>query len=77
MPPAVPNGHFLDCNDDGTAGPNQQDLTLNAGDTLTAYWAQWTHLPGLCEVTFFLYILTKGFHLPQDPSLCKRKLIQK
>ncbi|QRV79835.1 glycoside hydrolase family 61 protein [Ceratobasidium sp. AG-Ba] len=36
----------MHCNDDGTAGPSQQTLTIPAGGTITSYYSQWTHAEG-------------------------------
>jgi len=36
----------LACNNAGGNGPSPQDITIAAGTEITAYWAQWTHLPG-------------------------------
>ncbi|CAE7189188.1 unnamed protein product [Rhizoctonia solani] len=41
-----PVGPTLHCNDAGTAGPNQQTLTIAAGQTITSIYAQWTHAEG-------------------------------
>jgi len=36
----------MSCNDDGTSSAGQQSITIAAGDTIVAYWAQWTHAQG-------------------------------
>ncbi|CAE6491286.1 unnamed protein product [Rhizoctonia solani] len=41
-----PIASTMHCNDDGTAGPNQQTLTIAAGQTITSIYAQWTHAEG-------------------------------
>ncbi|CAE6345560.1 unnamed protein product, partial [Rhizoctonia solani] len=41
-----PIGSTLHCNNDGAAGPNQQTLTIAAGQTITSIYAQWTHAEG-------------------------------
>ncbi|KAI0310933.1 glycoside hydrolase family 61 protein, partial [Amylostereum chailletii] len=33
-------------NDDGTAGPGQQTITMAAGETIRAVYPQWTHAEG-------------------------------
>ncbi|KAG8938274.1 hypothetical protein FRC03_007442 [Tulasnella sp. 419] len=41
-----PSDAKLHCNNGGESGPSQLSITLNAGDTVTAYWPQWTHAEG-------------------------------
>ncbi|KAH7339990.1 glycosyl hydrolase family 61-domain-containing protein [Rhizoctonia solani] len=41
-----PVASTMHCNDDGTAGPGQQTLTIAAGQTITSIYAQWTHAEG-------------------------------
>ncbi|QRV94464.1 glycoside hydrolase family 61 protein [Ceratobasidium sp. AG-Ba] len=43
LDPVDPTMH---CNDDGTAGPSQQTLTIAAGQTITSFYTQWTHAEG-------------------------------
>ncbi|KAG9018954.1 hypothetical protein FRB90_007945 [Tulasnella sp. 427] len=47
-----PTGATLHCNDDGTAGPNPQSITLAPGDTIVGHYPQWTHAQG--PVTVYL-----------------------
>ncbi|KAG8927997.1 hypothetical protein FRC03_011124 [Tulasnella sp. 419] len=41
-----PSDSTLHCNNGGESGPSQQSITINAGDTIYAYWPQWTHAEG-------------------------------
>ncbi|KAG9119292.1 hypothetical protein FRC07_005738, partial [Ceratobasidium sp. 392] len=41
-----PTGATLHCNNNGAAGPSQQTLTIPAGQSITAYYPQWTHAEG-------------------------------
>ncbi|CAE6414552.1 unnamed protein product, partial [Rhizoctonia solani] len=41
-----PTGATLHCNNNGESGPSQQTLTINAGDSITSYYSQWTHAEG-------------------------------
>ncbi|KAH8099847.1 cellulose-growth-specific protein [Cristinia sonorae] len=36
----------LHCNNDGNNGPIPQSITIAAGSSITAHWAQWTHMEG-------------------------------
>jgi len=42
----------LGCNNNGASGSNQQDITIAAGTSITAFWSQWTHAEG--PVTVYL-----------------------
>ncbi|KAG9121400.1 hypothetical protein FRC07_002663 [Ceratobasidium sp. 392] len=43
-----PTASTIHCNDDGSQGPNQQTLTIagESGQSITAYYPQWTHAEG-------------------------------
>ncbi|KAG8782482.1 hypothetical protein FRC12_020772 [Ceratobasidium sp. 428] len=41
-----PMASTMHCNDNGAAGPSQQTLTIAAGQSITAYYPQWTHAEG-------------------------------
>ncbi|KAG8892463.1 hypothetical protein FRC01_014156, partial [Tulasnella sp. 417] len=47
-----PTASNIHCNDDGSAGPNPQSISLNPGDTIVGNYPQWTHAEG--PVTVYL-----------------------
>ncbi|KAG8899326.1 hypothetical protein FRC01_010585 [Tulasnella sp. 417] len=47
-----PTASTIHCNDDGSAGPNPQSISLNPGDTIVGNYPQWTHAEG--PVTVYL-----------------------